>query len=42
LSDVYEGGAVDLRRYQERRYGDVSMAFFRAVRHDVPGAEGQG
>ncbi|HEY9093536.1 MAG TPA: 16S rRNA (guanine(966)-N(2))-methyltransferase RsmD [Candidatus Cryosericum sp.] len=42
LLDAYEGEAVDLRKYQERRYGDVSMAFFRAVKHDVPGVEGQG
>ena len=41
LSDVYEGGAVNLRKYQERRYGDVSMAFFRAVRRDVLTVEGQ-
>jgi len=32
---------VNLRKYQERRYGDVSMAFFRAVKRDIPTAEGQ-
>ena len=28
----YSGPAIDLENYKERRYGDVSMTFFRATR----------
>ncbi|HWQ22021.1 MAG TPA: 16S rRNA (guanine(966)-N(2))-methyltransferase RsmD [Clostridia bacterium] len=32
LGARYSGVEVDLENYKERRYGDVSMAFFRATR----------
>jgi len=33
MHERYVGPAIDLERYKERRYGDVSMTFFRATRH---------
>jgi 16S rRNA (guanine(966)-N(2))-methyltransferase RsmD len=33
LHERYEGLAIDLVSYKERRYGDVSTTFFRATRH---------
>ncbi len=32
LQALYGGPAIDLESYKERRYGDVSMTFFRATR----------
>jgi len=33
LHERYDGPAIDLESYKERRYGDVSMTFFRAIKH---------
>jgi 16S rRNA (guanine966-N2)-methyltransferase len=33
VHERYDGPEVDLESYKERRYGDVSMTFFRATRH---------
>ncbi|HZL83578.1 MAG TPA: 16S rRNA (guanine(966)-N(2))-methyltransferase RsmD [Candidatus Deferrimicrobium sp.] len=33
VHERYDGPEVDLESYKERRYGDVSMTFFRATKH---------
>ena len=35
LHERYNGPAIDLESYKERRYGDVSMTFFRATKHRI-------
>ena len=37
----YDGPAIDLESYKERRYGDVSMTFFHATKHGN-GVDGNG
>ena len=33
VHERYDGPAIDLESYKERRYGDVSITFFRATKH---------